>query len=232
MKSVKIDCFMNKIFFVVLIAGIMMSCDNREENRRENEPRAVATISDEVMKDQFQRLVSLTNMTYDSIFVEMGKVSLKISELQDDQEAFKLYDCLLELAISQNVAEVENYQIKYNWFAKLWHVAMGSFLGAQRKNNNDFEYWDKLFRFYAKYTAEIAKEEKTLPSKELDPDCVRDSEKRSYLHGLKGELKTWVNVMKIGYFPRMSKGYTEEQKFDILRKFEEVEKYTKSRVIR
>jgi hypothetical protein len=39
---------------------------------------------------------------------------------------------------------------------------MFSFIGAQRKQGNDYVYWDKIFRFYAKYTNEIVSVENEL----------------------------------------------------------------------
>ena len=50
--------------------------------------------------------------------------------------------------------------------------------------------------------------------------------KLKYLRGLKGNLGVWLHVMRDLKFPRLSQGLTEEQKSDILRRFDELQKYT------
>jgi hypothetical protein len=131
----------------------------------------------------------------------------------------------LETIIAQEVTIAE-YNRRQNWYAKLWHGAMTSFCEAQRKQGNDFAYWEKIFRFYAKYTNEIASVENELSKVDRLKWNRSMVLKGGYLHGIKGELKTWVRVMRDFEFQKMSKNYTAEQKADILRRFKEVEKYT------
>jgi hypothetical protein len=82
------------------------------------------------------------------------------------------------------------------------------------------------FRFYAKYTNEIVSVEKELSKVDRSKWSRFMVLKGGYLHGIKGELKTWVRVMRDLQFPKMSKNYTSEQKADILHRLKEVEKYT------
>ena len=46
------------------------------------------------------------------------------------------------------------------------------------------------------------------------------------MRGLKGDLKMWVRVIRDFHFPKLSEGLSEEQKADILRRFDELKKYT------
>lgn len=173
----------------------------------------------------FDLLVTATNMTLSAASRTTTEVFKRIDEVSDAQSVFKLYDSLLERAISQEVT-IREYDKRQNWFAELWDVAWRAFLRAQAKQKNNFDYWDKIFRFYQKYTNEISDVERTLAKKPLDTWSREDSKKGGYLHGIRGELKVWIRVMRDFYFPNMSKDYTSEQKNDILRRFREIEKYT------
>ena len=173
----------------------------------------------------FHFLVTATNMTLSRASRTMTMVCKRIDELSNEQSAFKLYDSLLEHAISQEVT-IKEYNRRQNWFAELWDVAWRAFIRAQSKQGNNFEYWDKIFMFYQKYINEILEVERTLAKTPLELWSRQDSQKGTYLYGIKGELKTWVRVMRDFYFPNMSKNYTTEQKDDILRRFKEVEKHT------
>jgi len=82
-----------------------------------------------------------------------------------------------------------------------------------------------MFSFFAKYTDEITSVEKSLPATDSKYWSWKDIEKGTYLCGIRGDFKTWVHVMRDFYFPELSNGLTEEQKADILRRFDELKKY-------
>ena len=172
------------------------------------------------LEAEFKRII-LDVRTRDA---DIDKMNQNISQLPDQQESLRLYDRLLEMAIAQQVSTT-NYNHRSAQYYKLWFSALYSFLGAQRRQDGDFAYWDKMFSFFAKYTDEITSVEKSLPATDSKYWSWKDIEKGTYLCGIRGDFKTWVHVMRDFYFPELSKGLTEEQKADILRRFDELKKY-------
>jgi len=156
---------------------------------------------------------------------DIGKMNQIISQLPNQQESLRLYNELLEMAIAQQICTT-NYNQRSAQYYKLWFIALYSFLGAQRRQDGDFAYWDKMFGLFAKYTDEITSVEKTLPTTDSKYWSWKDIKKGTYLCGIRGDFKTWVHVMRDFYFPELSKGLTDEQKADILRRFDELKKYT------
>jgi hypothetical protein len=161
---------------------------------------------------------------------EKIEIFKRISKISDDQEAFRLYDLLLELAIVQEVTTIQCDR-RQNWYALLWYNARSAFREAQHRQGNDFAYWNKIFRFLEKYTNEIAAieillEDTNATLKNVHSSVKRVDDKKRFVSLIKGDLKTWVRVMRDFEFPRMNKNYTPEQKADILRRLKEVERYT------
>jgi len=140
------------------------------------------------------------------------------------EEALPLLDRWLDMAISQQVTETE-YNSRVAWYAQLFYVVYNAFCSAQDLQKEYFERWDKLFSFFAKYTDEIASVKKTLPATDWKYWSWKDIEKGTYLSRICSDFKTWVHVMRDFYFPELSKGLTEEQKADVLHRFDELKKY-------
>lgn len=241
-KKQSFVCNLGWLFAVCVVAAIVLSCRKQDGCPTEDRGKSRAHNShsrtnlfreiDLVGKDGglsyeelFKSVAAATNLTLSAGERAIWKLAQKISKIQDPRESFYLYDRFLETIIVQEVTIAE-YNRRQNWYAKLWHGAMTSFCEAQRKQGNDFAYWEKMFRFYAKYTNEIASVENELSKVDRLKWNRSMVLKGVYLHGIKGELKTWVRVMRDFEFPKMSKNYTSEQKADILRRFKEVEKYT------
>ena len=51
--------------------------------------------------------------------------------------------------------------------------------------------------------------------------------KGEFLYGIKSELKTWIHLMRDLYGSELTKGFTNTQKNDLLKRFNEVELFTK-----
>ena len=89
-----------------------------------------------------------------------------------------------------------------------------------------FENWEELVKFMRKYVDEILSLEKTLPSNDCSHWSRVNQRTGHYLSTLKGSLKTWLNVARLSFKSDLTQGLTEEQKADILRRFDELQKYT------
>ena len=173
---------------------------------------------------EFARFVVSSNMTVRDTEFGINKLCNEIDRNADVKEAMLLFDKLGEMAINQYVSET-NYYCRQNWYLQLWHVTLDAFCFAQNHRRESFEDWDRLFRFFKRYTDEISEIENNFPPP--DQFGSRWSTKKGlYLQGIKADLKEEVHVMRRFYFPKLSEGLTEEQRKDILRRFEEVEKYT------
>jgi hypothetical protein len=228
---------MSNNVLLLLISCFVLSCDRQKNvilQKENNEQKLkvknesdgnVQTCEDGNIEDTLCRLVVATNLPLAEARGRASDVIMEILRLRDKKKAFQLCDELLERAISQEVT-VTDCNRRQDWYAMLWWDAMFSFIGAQRKQGNDYAYWDKIFRFYKKYTDEIVSVESELSKVDRLKWSRSMVLKGGYLHGIKGELKTWVRVMRDFEFPKMNKNYTPEQKADILRRLKEVEKYT------
>lgn len=243
----------NRYIFLLVGLGLFVSCDRsiepqtQENDERQsheqllhenaNQQRVCDRFSpqknaneEELLDVRLKRLVVATNMNLYAARMEKIEIFERILKISDHQEAFRLYDLLLELTIAQEVTTIECDR-RQNWYAMLWYNARSAFREAQRTQGNDFAYWDKIFRFFEKYINEIAAIEKLFGNpcitlKNVHQSIKRVDDKARYLFMIKGDLKTWVRVMRDFEFPKMSKNYTPEQKADIMRRFKEVEKYT------
>ena len=216
------------IIFLLVVFQLVTSCNKKSEQGTIEKHHLTKDYiaKEKLYAETFLRLVGPTNMTMDDIIIEMDNISRQISELVDSNQAFYIYDQLLELAIGQDMHKIQDLRIKYNWYYKLWYVSMRAFLGRMKQQGNNYEYWDKIFRFYEKYINEIINLEKSIVSKQKDSTQDNKAKEMKYVRLMRGELNTYVNIMRNGYFHQLSKHYTLEQKNDILRRFKEVEKYT------
>ena len=141
------------------------------------------------------------------------------------EEALPLFDKWLDMVISQQITTTE-YPLRAAWYEQLFYVVHDAFCSAQHLQNDSFERWDKLFGFFAKCTDEITSVEKTLPLTDSKFWGRKNMDKGMYLLGIRDDFTIWVHVMRDFYFPELSKGLTDEQKTDILRRFDELKKYT------
>ena len=204
----------------LVLSALFTACSKREEPVAEVAPVETERELSQAEKyeAEFKRLVVSSNMTVRATEMSVNKLCREIDRLPDKQEALRLFDRLGELAIEQQVTETNLY-FRQNWFQQLWYVTLDAFGFAQLHRQESFKDWDRLFRFFKKYTDEIseveAKYAKTKGSKEY-----------VYLRGIKGDLLLAIHVMRDFGFPHMTQGLTEEQKADILRRFDELQKYT------
>ena len=142
------------------------------------------------------------------------------------EEALPLLDRLLEMAIEQPVTNA-NKSATLEKHEDLFQIFLCSFIASQGLRANSSGEWDKVFRFVAKYTDEITAEERRI--KELDRQQVNLYYKHKhfrYLQDLQLYVVNLVHNTRTVFSNTLSKGLTEEQKADILRRFKEVEKFT------
>ena len=140
--------------------------------------------------------------------------------------ALPLLDQLIEMAIEQPMTNA-NRSTVFRKHEDLFEMVLCSFIASQGLRANSFEHWDKMFRFFKKYTDEITAEEKRIEAlnrQESNP-YYRHQHARS-LHLLQIYTENWVHNARTVFSNWLSKGLTEEQKADILRRLEEVKKYT------
>ena len=189
------------------------------------EPFGKAVSRKEQFIAEFERLLVCSNMTVSATESAANKLCWEIRKIQDKTEALRLYDQLFEMAMSHD-ATATDYYSRQNWYCALFYMAGQVFTFSQGLRKDSFEDWDKLFLFFKKYTDEITAVEGSLPSVDYQYWKWADAKKGSYLRGLKGDLKMWVRVIRDFHFPKLSEGLSEEQKADILRRFDEVKKYT------
>ena len=181
---------------------------------------------DERYRAEFERLAVSANMSVDDSASQVSALTTEIYKLPDKGESLRLLDQFLEVAIAQEVTKT-NYYSRQNWYRKLFYIARCSFGYSQLFRKESFESWDNLFRFFGKFTNEIVNVEKSIPSDWLKWS-KSDWEKGSYLYGFRGDLGQGIRTMRCFHFPDLSEGLTEEQKADILRRFDELEAYTVS----
>lgn len=180
----------------------------------------------ELLGRKFEDLITATNITLSVTRGKLYEICKTIEDIPDKKESFKMFDQFLEMTISKNVA-IEEYNCRQNWYAALWFASMYTFLGAQSKLECDYKYWDKMFRFFEKYTDEIKAVELMMPSTHYSKWAKSDIDREVYLRGIKGDLKTWVRVLRDFYYPQISKNFTEKQKKDIIQRFKQVSECTK-----
>ena len=179
---------------------------------------------------EIERIVAGSNMTVFATEVASNRLCNEIDKALNDQEAILLFDKMCDLALKQPIDAPSFYNLhsSFNWrqnyLLQLWYVTLDAFCFAQNHRQESFEDWNRLFSFFKRYTDEIAAVEQGLPP--LDRFGWRwGTERGQYLLGIKGDLAQAVHVMRKFYFSKLVEGLSEEQKADILRRFEEVEKY-------
>ena len=209
----------------VVVAFLSCSCSNGESD--------VQSVSLEVTKDpylhdgyesKFHRLATSSNMNTTATWIAASELCREISGLPK-AEALPLLDQLLEIAISQHVSAT-NYCSRQIWYRQLFYIVHEAFCVSQSMRPDSYDDWEWLFRFFGKCIEEICAVENALPVKDCSTWEWSDIQKGEYLFGLKGDFKTWVHVMKDLYFAKLSKGLTVEQKADVYRRLEELNKYS------
>ena len=184
----------------------------------------VVLTKSEAYEREFRRFALGEHMTVDVVEHGINKVCNEIAKTLDEREAVRLFDLLGEIARTQTLLNTSYYK-RENHLLKLWHLSMNAFVFAQYRRQESFEDWDRLFLFFKRYTDEIAEVEQRMKTPGKLNGRQR-GEQRSYLRSLKSELKQEVYEIRKFFFPNISRKLTEDQKADILRRFEEVEKCT------
>ena len=179
---------------------------------------------------EIERIVAGSNMTVFATGMASNRICNEIDKEVDAQEAILLFDKMCDLALKQPIDAPSFYNLhsSFNWrqnyLLQLWYVTLDAFCFAQNHRQESFENWNRLFSFFKRYTDEIAAVEQGLPP--LDRFGWRwGTERGQYLLGIKGDLARAVHVMRKLYLPRLVGCLSEEQKADILRRFDEVAKY-------
>ncbi len=140
--------------------------------------------------------------------------------------ALPLLDQLIEMAIEQPVTNANRSAILRK-HEDLFEMVLCSFIASQGLRANSFEHWEKMFRFFKKYIDEITAEKKRIEAlnrQKINPYYRRQHAR--YLHLLQTYMENWVHNVRTVFSNTLSKGLTEEQKADILRRLDEVKKYT------
>lgn len=252
MKMYKIGCIQCKYVFILLLLIGICACKKQECHQRKIHSQSGVTFLngskcddgmrnisnnqkferidlDDTRMEQIRRLFSTTNRSFSESRIQSSDFVMNVLKNCNASEAYLYCDCLLELAINHDVTAVE-YISRQNQLAICWYNARNAFIGAQKKNGNDYMYWEKIFRFYKKYVNEILSVVQLIENPKAEDQnvsrSVKNVNKNRYLFLIQDDLKAWVRVMRDFEFPSMSKHYTPEQKSDILRRFNEIEKYT------
>ena len=214
-------------------AGEKCDSDNSDCESTTNIAGVVATVEKPHMQTQEERFMAGFKHLVTLKRTETGEKSTRkvINELCNEicglprEQALPLLDQFADMAISQPVT-VTNYSLRSAWYEQLFYGVHDAFSAAQYLQKESYGRWDKLFSFFAKCTDEITSMEESLPLTNSRFWGRGNEDKGMYLLGLREDVKTWVHVMRDFYFPELSKGLTEEQKADVLRRFDELKKFT------
>ena len=212
--------------------GGKRNCNSSDRECTTNVACVVATVEKPRVLTQEERIMADCKHLVVLKRTKTGEKSTRkiINELCNEicslprEQALPLLDQFVDMAISQQVT-VTNYTLRSAWYEQLFYVIHDAFCSAQYLQKESYERWDKLFGFFAKCTDEITSVEKTLPLTDSRFWGRKNEDRGMYLLGIRGDFKTWVHGMRDFYFPELSKGLTEEQKADILRRFDELKKY-------
>lgn len=166
------------------------------------------------------------NQNGKDVLLAINELCKEIRKLPKE-EALPLLDRWIEMAIEQPLTYA-NYSTSAKLPERFFHIAFFSFMTSQSMRSDTYGHWDKMFRFFAKYTDEITAEERHI--KELDtlPTNLHYKYKHfRYLHDLQLCTENWVYMITTVYRDiLLDRGLTEEQRSDILHRLEEVKKYT------
>ena len=173
---------------------------------------------------EFHRIVLGKAMTVDDIETKVNDLCNMLVKTVDEPHAVRLLDRLCDMALRQPL-DSSNYTKRQDHLLKLWHVTLNAFVFAQSHRQESFGEWDRLFKFFNRYTDEIKIVEESL-SQSSAQGIQPNSSKEHCLIGLKGDLKIAISVMKRFFVPPIVNGLSDEQKSDILRRFDELERYT------
>ncbi len=183
-------------------------------------PRELTKV--ELLGEECKRLVIGTEPKRGekSSFHALNNLCKEIRELPKE-DALQLFDKWIDMAVEQPLTNA-NYSARYTVLEQSFHVVLFAFLSSLNMRESPFEHWDKVFCFYAKCTDEIKVMEEHLKGR----DYRQYRSSYIYLRSLRACLKNWIHTIRCIFPTELSHGLTEEQKADILRRFNEVEKYT------
>ena len=201
---------------------------------------------------EFRRLTD-TNHVSCSV-ADVYKLCHDITETTNKDEAIRLFAVLMDMAVRQPLAEV-GYRRVYmgKWLnqnnepeakyarvpyyferekhlRRLWEITRASFLASQTLRSGDYAGWDSLFAFYGKCTDEIALMGKDAFNAPRDKSVARSMKPNDYVRFVRSELKQYIHVMRYFEVERpdgLAANLTESQRTDLLRRFAEVEEFTR-----
>ena len=242
-----VNCLRFNIFACIVVAFIAASCRKSGEVTVSNDgkakppcaeicvavkngPSVIEMSQDERYNAEFDRLVVSSNLTVVATERQTGVLCEEISKLPDREYALRLYDRFLDMAIAQEVTETNLY-FRAVWYEQLFYVGSEAFYRGQSMRKDSFERWKRFFSFLEKYTDEIVTVERGIQkggSRYLSAESFRsDIEKRDYLLKFRGRLEGEIQRFRKCTFPALSEGLTEEQKADVMRRLDEIQKKCK-----
>ena len=179
----------------------------------------------ERLESESRRLVVEAGRIRGGVWSSCCNLCNEICELPKD-DALPLLDRLIEMAVEQPITNASSTAI-FVVHEDLFEIVLCSFIVSQGLRANSFEEWNKIFRFFKKYTDEITAEGKRIEAlnrQKINP-CYRRQHAR-YLNLLQTYTGNWVHNARTVFSNSLNKGLTEEQKADILRRLDEIKKYT------
>ena len=99
------------------------------------------------------------NQNGKDVLLAINELCKEIRKLPKE-EALPLLDRWIEMAIKQPLTYA-NYSTSAKLPERFFHIAFFSFMTSQSMRSDTYGHWDKMFRFFAKYTDEITAEEWT-----------------------------------------------------------------------
>ena len=221
---------------VMMISGLLAiafatSCRKSEVDGVVLEEEKNALSPMEMYEEEFRRLVAGSNVTVSTTRIATDSLCNEIDSQKNRDEAIRLFDQLGEMALTQPLVSSNQYHghmyfyKRQNQLLKLWYVTLDAFCFAQSHRQESFKDWDRLFRFFKRYTSEMAAV-LTEMNEPMGSDQFDD--RVDYLRVIKGDLKQNVHVMRRFFYPQLVNGLTDGQKEDILRRFREIEEYVDS----
>jgi len=183
------------------------------------EPHAQTQV--ERLEADCRRLVGKTHLAPEehSMYDVILGLCKEIRKLPKD-DALPLFDRWIDMAIEQPVTNA-NHTIRARLFEQAFDIVFFAINSSLDMRTDHFEHWDKVFRFYDKCTKEIMTMEKNLECQ----GWPQHSPSYMYLRLFRGDVKNWVYRIRTVFFDVYSNGLTEEQKADVIRRFDELKKY-------
>ena len=234
MRLTKIYRVAVNCLFVFVVAATIASCsgDNKAEG-------TVVKLADkdqlsqaDMYEAEFANMLSSTNLNSRDASKEACELCRKVRRLDDARLLLgRFVAMVIDAKPPEAICDVpakdwQNYNRRAAWQEKKFFVFGSIFTDYLQVHGYAFENWEELVKFMRKYVDEILSLEKTLPSNDCSHWSRVNQRTGHYLSTLKGSLKTWLNVARLSFKSDLTQGLTEEQKADILRRFDELQKYT------